>query len=288
MGLGMPRYAVQMLALAAIAFFGLEAADASLHPSSADIDAVQAVQPAGEQYPEGYKGNRTIPDFRTAKRILRDSVWNAEADSTIYCRAKWNADWKVSAYEDGFVPDEGAFRDRAGRIEWEHSVPAEHFGRAFTEWRVGGKKCFRRGKPFRGRKCAETNPLFAKAEADLYNLFPSIGAVNAMRGNIPYGEADRGGNIVQFGNCPMKIDRKHRLAEPPDHSKGTVARASLYMDYAYPFFSLRPSQKRLMEKWNIKFPPDAAECARGELIERIQGNENPILKNACKGAEETK
>ncbi len=36
---------------------------------------------------------------------------------------------------------------RAKKVEWEHVVPAEIFGRTFTEWRDGNKKCVdKRGK----------------------------------------------------------------------------------------------------------------------------------------------
>lgn len=30
---------------------------------------------------------------------------------------------------------------RAKKVEWEHVVPAENFGRAFSEWRDGQEYC---------------------------------------------------------------------------------------------------------------------------------------------------
>lgn len=74
---------------------------------------------------------------------------------------------------------------RSYKIEWEHSVPAENFGRAFTEWREGHPLCVdNKGKSFKGRKCAEkVNKTYRYMQSDMYNLFPAVGSVNAARSN---------------------------------------------------------------------------------------------------------
>jgi deoxyribonuclease-1 len=55
---------------------------------------------------------------------------------------------------DGFVTT--THLKRAKKVEWEHVVPAQNFGRTFSEWRDGHQKCVNnKGKAFKGRKCAE-------------------------------------------------------------------------------------------------------------------------------------
>ncbi|NYT46331.1 MAG: endonuclease [Candidatus Methanofishera endochildressiae] len=53
--------------------------------------------------------------------------------------------------------------------------------------------------------------------ADLYNLYPAIGAVNAMRSNYPYAAITGEG----MGECNMIINGGK--ANPPDRAKGAVA-----------------------------------------------------------------
>lgn len=98
-------------------------------------------------------------------------------------------------------------------------VPAENFGRAFPEWREGDAQCVdKRGKAFRGRKCAErVNREYRLMQSDMYNLYPAIGAVNALRQNYNFQMLP--GEEPDFGSCGMKI--ADRRAEPPYQSEGT-------------------------------------------------------------------
>ena len=48
--------------------------------------------------------------------------------------------------------------------------------------------------------------------ADMYNLAPSIGVVNAMRSNYNFTEGLNSGHSI--GQCSMKIDTSRRKAEP--------------------------------------------------------------------------
>ncbi|MBQ9537553.1 MAG: endonuclease [Desulfovibrionaceae bacterium] len=134
----------------------------------------------------------------------------------------------------------------------EHAVPTENFGRAFVEWREGHPQCIdRHGKPFKGRNCAQkVNLEYRRMQADMYNLFPAIGAVNAERSNFNYAELPDQPNA--FGSCPMKIaDRK---AEPPQWAKGELARAALYLDWAYaPLYRLSKQQKQLFLAWHKQY-----------------------------------
>ena len=64
-----------------------------------------------------------------------------------------------------------------------------------------------KGKSFKGRKCAEKmNKDFQLMQADMYNLYPAIGAVNAIRSNFNYAELPEA--EITFGACPMKIKGK--------------------------------------------------------------------------------
>ena len=49
---------------------------------------------------------------------------------------------------DGFQTTK--YLKRSKKIEWEHVVPAENFGRAFSEWRDGHSDCItKKGKKFK-------------------------------------------------------------------------------------------------------------------------------------------
>ena len=114
-------------------------------------------------------------------------------------------------------------------------------------------------------------------QSDMYNLFPAIGAVNAMRSNYNF--------VVQvdaksgFGSCDMKID--NRKAEPPIEARGRIARTYLYMDATYKRYSMSKSQKQLMSAWDRMYPVSEWECKRAKRIESIQGNDNKVIKDSC-------
>ncbi len=224
-------------------------------------------------------GNTEIESFTKAKRLLEREVY-FDHRVTLYCGAAFDARKNVTL-PDGFTTPKHA--KRARRVEWEHVVPAENFGRAFVEWREGADVCVdNKGKAFKGRKCAEkANAAFRYMQADLYNLYPAIGAVNAMRSNYRYSMLP--GSPATFGTCSMKIDG--RRAEPPEAARGTIARTVLYMADAYQgVYRLSNQDRRLMEAWDRQYPVDAWECTRARRIEAIQGNPNERVKEACSRA----
>ena len=154
-------------------------------------------------------GNETIQSFGKAKKNLERKVY-FDHKETIYCAAIFDEKKNIKA-PVGFATLK--YKKRATRVEWEHVVPAENFGRSFAEWRNGHSQCVsRKGKSFKGRKCAEKlNTEYRYMQSDMYNLFPAIGAVNAMRSNynfVPFLDTNS-----DFGSCAMKIDS--RKAEPP-------------------------------------------------------------------------
>jgi deoxyribonuclease-1 len=83
-------------------------------------------------------------------------------------------------------------------------------------------------------------------QADMHNLFPAIGAVNAKRSNynftlLPSAQSD-------FGACDMRIEG--RKAQPPEWARGRIARSYLYMDQSYPKYSMSKPQRQLMSAWD--------------------------------------
>lgn len=220
-------------------------------------------------------GNETITSYAEAKRLLYNFIY-ADHRITLYCGAHFDHARNVTL-PPGFVIS--AYPDRTQRVETEHILPAENFGRAFPEWRDGAPICVdSRGRSYRGRKCAETNPEFRRMESDLHNLAPAIGAVNAARRNYRFGLLPSAES--SFGSCAMKI--RGRVAEPPDSVKGFVARTHLYMADAYASrYKLSRAQRRLFEVWNDTYPPDEWECERERRIASVQGNRNTITANQC-------
>ena len=114
-------------------------------------------------------------------------------------------------------------------------------------------------------------------QADLYNLFPAIGSVNAYRSNfnfvmMPSEKSD-------FGACNMRIENKK--ARPPKRARGQIARAYLYMEDAYKKFKMSAAQRKLMAAWDKKYPVTTWECERNKRIEKLQKSNNRIMNKRC-------
>lgn len=236
---------------------------------------VTAVAAAGAQA----AGNEWNDSFNKAKKTLERQVYY-DHRVTLYCGAAFDERKNVTPPE-GFSAAKHA--KRAGKVEWEHVVPAENFGQTFAEWREGDPQCVdNRGKAFKGRKCAEkANREYRLMQADLYNLYPAVGAVNALRQNYNFQMLP--GEKPDFGSCEMKIaDRK---AEPPVHARGPIARTYKYMADAYgPRYKMSRQQTQLMDAWDRMYPVDRWECTRARRIEALQGNGNPFVKRPCQDA----
>ncbi|GLS91971.1 endonuclease [Psychromonas marina] len=219
--------------------------------------------------------NETIQSFSKAKKLLETEVYQNNR-ITLYCGASFDSKKNIHPPE-GFHTDKHVKRSK--RVEWEHVVPAENFGRTFIEWREGDKQCVTStGKAYKGRKCAnKTNDEYKYMQADMHNLFPAIGAVNAMRSNYNFQmlpQVESG-----FGSCAMKIDNKK--AEPPVEARGRIARTYLYMDDTYARYNMSNSQKQLMNAWDKMYPVSEWECTRAKKIASIQKNKNEIVESRC-------
>ena len=151
-----------------------------------------------------------------------------------------------------------------------------------SEWRDGSPICTnKQGKRYKGRKCAtKASAQYRYMQADLYNLWPAQGSVNAAHSNYRWAMLPHVEN--RFGSCDFKFDRKAHTAEPTDRAKGIAARAGMYMASVYPeHYKLSRQQSQLFAAWDKQFPVSKWECERARRIQRIQGNVNPILAQRC-------
>ncbi|MBI2788196.1 MAG: endonuclease [Elusimicrobia bacterium] len=126
--------------------------------------------------------------------------------------------------------------------------------------------------------------LFNKAlpmRSDLHHLMATFMHPNSIRGHMPFGVVT--GNADYENKAGAK--RGNGVFEPPDAVKGRVARGLLYFYSRYKDSRMfgRTSvvfwnqQVELMMEWNRRFPPDAFEARRNDLVEGWQGNRNPFI-----------
>ncbi len=209
------------------------------------------------------------PSFSKSKRMLAKEIYSDHKRS-FYCgcdytlkpkankpnKKKLTPDWKSC----GYAARKQA--KRASRIEWEHVMPAHHFGQHMQCWRVGG------------RKACKKDPAFKAMEADMYNLVPAVGEVNGDRSNFKFGMIE--GENRAYGSCDVEIDFKAKRAEPKPSIRGDIARIYFYMSKKYKV-KLSKQQRQLMTAWDKKDPIDAWERERNLRIEKIQGNKNKYI-----------
>ncbi|EPP8195765.1 endonuclease [Campylobacter lari] len=180
-----------------------------------------------------------------------------------YCNApfKANKKGKYTKFEvvksDLYTPrneytKKGKINQRAKRIELEHIMPAQNFGKHLPCWREGG------------RKACQNDPLFVKMEADKQNLVPAIGEINGDRSNFRYAEAPLNLEYTQYGNCKVYTDFKAKRFYPANYSKGYIARSYLYMSKTYNI-RLSDQERKLMESWDKQYPMSEKEKRIREL-----------------------
>jgi len=216
--------------------------------------------------------SQALENFTQAKRALYAFYKALPQPETFYCRCPLRRD-----REDRFYPvtnqcANGQFsfpqnEDRAYRMEVEHIMPAWEFGHQLQCWQEGGRE-----------RCQEISPAFNEMEGDLWDLVYANGAVNKARSYYRFREWNsRKGT---FGGCPITVDSHFKQVEPPEYTRGLIARTYLYLSEKYRI-SLANSQKRMFEVWNRKYQPDKFECLRAAFIEQVQGDSNPYLDGRC-------
>ena len=215
--------------------------------------------------------NTSIESFSAAKvRVYR--IFESHAE-TFYCACAYT-ERTVKANHCSFSSTK--FKNRSRRTEMEHVVPAHAFGQSFLAWREGHPTCVNgKGLSFKGRRCAErVSQAFRRMSADLYNLRPVVGALNALRQN--YAMAELEGEPRDFGVCDVEISR--RKFEPRVAIRGDIARIYFYMDAAYPGRGvIARSQRKLFLAWHRSDPVSEEELRFAKAVEAVQGNENPFV-----------
>ncbi|HED5389982.1 TPA: endonuclease [Campylobacter jejuni] len=174
-----------------------------------------------------------------------------------YCEAPFKSNKKGKYIKFEIIPSDkytprneytkkGKINQRAKRIEWEHIMPAQNFGKHLPCWKEGG------------RKACKNDPIFVKMESDKQNLVPAIGEINGDRSNFRYSEAPLNLKYTQYGNCKVYTDFKTKRFYPADYSKGWIARSYLYMSKTYNI-RLSDQERKLMEAWDKKYPMSEKE-----------------------------
>ncbi len=207
------------------------------------------------------------PDtFEQAKVELRTHVYHdREDEGDFYCGCQF--DWVGRS--GGIVDLEScgyqvrAQPVRAKRIEWEHILPASSIGQARQCWQDGGRQ-----------NCNRTDPVFNMIEADMHNLTPAIGEVNADRSNYRFSELS--GEPAKHGSCDFRVSFTQRAAQPRNEVKGLIARTYFYMHDRYDL-NISGAQQRLMMAWHRQYPVSDWELERDRRITERMGHGNPFV-----------
>jgi len=221
--------------------------------------------------------------FSQSKKELRKIY--RDHQTTVYCDCKYNYKNKKNMIDRrscGYIPrnertKKGKVNQRAKRIEWEHIIPAENFGRQFSCWRNGDVKCVNsKGKHYKGRKCCtKVNKQYRIMQADMHNLFPAIGELNADRKNFRFDFELP--TQDQYGECKFNVLFKQKRARVREEIRGVIARDYLYFNKQYGM-KLSKQELKKYNAWNEQYPPSQWEIERNKRIAKVQGNLNSFIK----------
>jgi len=223
--------------------------------------------------------------FWTWERAKRNSarIWESQIPGTglyesFYCGCQIYRKGDSGGRVDPETCDYRTRKDstRAGRLEWEHIVPAAVIGAGRSCWSDGAPECTDKdGAPFKGRACCLiADPDFNLAATDPVNLVPAVGEVNGDRSDFPFGLLS--GESRSYGACDMEIDPHLRIAEPPDSRRGDIARIWAYMSMAYGI-RISPGAARLYTDWSRADPVDEEEIRINRAIRAAGHRPNPFV-----------
>lgn len=223
--------------------------------------------------------NITVPhnntSFSKSKKLMEQVYY--ENMFSFYCNCQYSyqiTDKSIKAVVDnkscGYMPRKN--QKRGKYIEWEHVVPAWAFGNTRKCWRE--EICTDKyGNKYKGRKCCtKIDKVFKAMEADMYNLYPAVGELNADRKNYKYGIIP--GEERKYGACDFEVADK--LVEPKEDIRGDIARTYFYMEKTYNV-PISDKQRKLFEVWDKQDKIDEWEIIRAKRIEKIQGNRNTFV-----------
>jgi deoxyribonuclease-1 len=204
-------------------------------------------------------------NFTEAKKITYQIHSRLSHKKTFYCNCRYSNHKTVDFGSCGYIPRKN--KKRAQRVEIEHIVPTSVFGYSRRCWRepICRKK---NGKHYKGRKCCEKiDPIFRKMESDLHNLVPVIGEINGDRRDYTFAIVEK--NPYQYGTCPFVVDFTSKRVEPPDYTRGFIARTYLYMHKTYDI-PISKKQMKLFRNWDQRYTVTTWEIERNQLIKDLK------------------
>lgn len=130
-------------------------------------------------------------------------------------------------------------------------------------------------------------------KTDLFHIYPTDGAVNGKRGNLPLGTVSNpsytSSNGSKVGPCTYS-GYTGTVFEPIDEYKGDLARSYFYMSVCYynknlgqtseSMFEgsqLKPWALQMLLEWHYDDPVSQKEINRNNAIYEIQHNRNPFI-----------
>jgi deoxyribonuclease-1 len=203
--------------------------------------------------------------FGKSKRLLATKVYTKH-QKAFYS----DCDYKIKEKKLIPLPKTCGFhyrknKNRSERIEWEHVVPAWHFGHQLKCWQNGGRMT-----------CRSTNSKFRQMEADMHNLVPAIGEINGDRSNFRYGMIE--GEERVYGKVNMEIAFSKKKAEPQESVFGDIARIYFYMRDRYGL-RISKKQEKMLIAWNNMDPVSSWEKEKNQIVKELQGDENLYVSN---------
>ena len=210
--------------------------------------------------------------FYQSKKLLLKEVY-FDNQNTFYCLNKYSIKLVNNKYKtilesnDKYIPRKLYFKSgkenyRTKNVEWEHIMPVENFGKHLPCWKEGG------------RKACKNDKSFNEMEADMHNLVPAIGELNADRANYRFA-ADKP-KVGQYGKCEFEVDFKAKRVYVRDEIKGDIARIYFYMSDKYNV-NLSSQERKMFEVWNKLDPVDEWERIKNKRVYKLQGNKNNYI-----------
>lgn len=196
----------------------------------------------------------------------------------------WNAFTATDSKSNGNVWDIYSFRF-SGAQPYEHS----HFTDQCGQYSQEGD-CYNREHTWPQTYFNSTMPM----QSDLFQVYPTDGEVNGIRGNLPYGVV-ASANKVTLNNSKRGASNTYPnnsdVFEPIDSFKGDLARTYFYMATRYYTEGntnwtnwemangpdLTPAAITLLLNWHHLDPVSQKEVNRNNAIFARQGNRNPFI-----------
>jgi deoxyribonuclease-1 len=188
-------------------------------------------------------GQHVIPDYATAQRNFFWTKLYVNGGRDLYCNVRFLVGQRLTV-------------EHVYAADWI----ATHFG------------CPNRNE------CPHVD--YGRAEGDLHNLWPAIGAINSSRGDKLFGEIPGEKRTLPPSVADLVCDYErttgaNAIVEPRRPVRGDIARSLFYMrvEYELDLKGMLPMLKR----WHGADPANAHERWRNNEIEKLQAIRNRFI-----------